>query len=128
MRWKLIDFDTSYDVSSSSPIMIRYPSNDATAAVRVTEEYTSPEIMRILNHNPNNQDIPSSAPVDVEVSWRIDIWSLGMIGIFLISDHSLWELLYSTVTFQNTMVSSVSQEKIQLLLTSNSYLIGEKEK
>ncbi len=48
VRWKLIDFDSSYDVSGSTPIVIRSSSVNNNS-IRVTEEYICPEIMKILN-------------------------------------------------------------------------------
>jgi serine/threonine protein kinase len=59
------------------------------------------------------------------MSWRLDIWSLGLVAVFLFSNHSLWEALHPTRPFQRSMVSGVTQPEIQLLLTRS---FGHKEK
>ena len=63
----------------------------------------------------------------MEVSWRIDVWSLGMIAIFLFTNHSLWELMYGKIPFKNTMVSNITKDNIDLLY-SRFPSIGDKEK
>jgi serine/threonine protein kinase len=141
LRWKLIDFDSSYDVTprdSPSP-MISFSSLSSNDPILVTKEYTSPEVMKVLNDRSADRDphpsgapvsipvagIPGLAPVDVEVSWRLDIWSLGLVAVFLFSGHSLWEALHPTRPFQHSMVSGASQPQIQLLLSRS---FGHKEK
>jgi serine/threonine protein kinase len=132
VRWKLIDFDSSCDVLLAPPDsaadqnrvtahvpVISFPSPN----IRVTEAYTCPEIMRILNYNNDHPSAPPPPPV--EVNWRVDIWSLGMIGFFVFTNHSLWEVLHNAKPFKNSMVSGVTQEQIQLLLSRS---VGPKEK
>jgi serine/threonine protein kinase len=131
-RWKLIDFDSSCDVNPSPsslghchpPLVSCSSSNDD---IFVTKEYTSPEVMRVLNHSTasNPPHLSAPPPADVEVSWRLDIWSLGMVGVFLFSNHSFWEALYPTRPFQTSMLSGVTQPQIQLLLSRS---FGHKEK
>jgi serine/threonine protein kinase len=107
-RWKFIDFDASYDVNPpGGPPLIRCSSSND---ILLTEEYTSPEVMRVREHS----SIPGLAPV--EVSWRQDIWSLGLVAVFLLSNTSLWEALYPTRAFQNSMVSKVIQPQIKRFL------------
>jgi serine/threonine protein kinase len=122
VRWKLIDFDTSCDVLHSPdhprPV-ISFPSSN----IRVTEEYSCPEIMKILNYNNDHPSTPPPPPV--QVNWRVDIWSVGMLGFFVFTNHSLWEVLHYTKPFKNSMVSGVTQEQIQLLLSRS---VGPKEK
>ena len=69
MRWKLIDFDSSYDArpTSASPTVISLPT------LRFTEEFVCPEVVRTLQY---------STPT-LEINWRMDIWSLGMVAYFL---------------------------------------------
>jgi serine/threonine protein kinase len=135
-RWKLIDLDSSYDVnlppSSPGGLPVISCCSSANDEVLVTKEYLSPEVMRVLNYrspgrgDPHPSAAPGPAPpADVEVSWRLDIWSLGLVAVFLFSDHSLWEALHPTRPFQHSMVSGVTQPQIQLLLTRS---FGHKEK
>jgi serine/threonine protein kinase len=135
-RWKLIDFDCSYDVNSppsspGGPPVIRCCSS-ANDDILVTKEYTSPEVMRVLNYRSPDHGGPHPSvapgpdpPVDVKVSWRLDIWSLALVAVFLFSGHSLWEELHPTRFFQHSMVSGVTQPQIQLFLTRS---FGHKEK
>jgi serine/threonine protein kinase len=115
-RWKLVDFDSSYDVSTRShpPVISSSASNDN---ICVTKEYTSPEVMRALSHSHDAGDL--------QVTWRLDIWSLGMVAVFLFSNHTLWEVMHPTRPFQNIMVTGITQPQIQLFLSRS---FGHKEK
>ena len=138
-RWKLIDFDSSYDVnlppsSLAGPPVISccHSSLSSDDDTLVTKEYIGPEVMRVLNHRADRDVHPPLAqapaanpPADVEVSWRLDIWSLGLVAVFLFSNHSLWEALHPTRHFQHSMVSGVTQSQINLLLSRS---FGHKEK
>jgi serine/threonine protein kinase len=122
-KWKLIDFDSSYSVNlppsspGGPPVISCSSSNDG---ILVTKEYTSPEVMRVLNYHspdpdrgdPHPQAAPGlSPPEDVEMSWRLDIWSLGLVAVFLFSNHSLWEALHPTRSFQHSMVSESPSQR-----------------
>lgn len=56
IRWKLIDFDSSYDISSSSSLNSNHIiiNENNCNNIRVTEEYICPEIMKLLISNNNN--------------------------------------------------------------------------
>jgi serine/threonine protein kinase len=139
-RWKLIDFDSSYDekpaasssssaplsprVSSHSPLSPRvaYSSIDSPRHLNLwlTEEFVCPEISRTV-HRCNSSDNLQSG---VDINWRMDIWSLGMVAFFLFTNRSLWSD-YSTAPFQPSMVSNIRQDEIQLILSRS---LGHKEK
>jgi serine/threonine protein kinase len=52
--WKLIDFDSSYDVDVTPlPVISCSSRNDD---IRVRKEYTSPEVMRVLDHCPSSSN------------------------------------------------------------------------
>lgn len=102
-KWKLIDFDSSFDLNVNPKPKITYPVDN----VRLTEEFVSPEIMKVIKNL-----IP-----EIEINVNMDIWSIGMIGIILFSTHSLWELLYPRLNnFNSSMVSNITQEEIENIL------------
>ena len=104
-RWKLIDFDSSFDLNVTPKPSLVYPVND----IRLTEEYVSPEVMRVIK-NINNTNIP------VEINGSMDIWSVGMIGVILFSNRSLWKLLRPQIQFNSFMVSNINQEDVDNIL------------
>ena len=106
MRWKLIDFDSSFDLNVTPKPFLVYPVND----IRLTEEYVSPEVMRVIKNSNNNNNIP------VEINFSMDIWSVGMIGVVLFSNQSLWKLLRPQIQFNSLMVSNINQEEIDNIL------------
>jgi serine/threonine protein kinase len=114
MRWKLIDFDSSYDEkltpSSTSPSVISSPG--LLMNLWLTEEFVCPEITRIILQRTQDNILPP----DVNINWRMDIWSLGMVAFFLFTNHSLWSA-HSASSFTCSMLSNLRQEDIQLILS-----------
>jgi serine/threonine protein kinase len=113
-RWKLIDFDSSYDeraaAASERCVCSRH-------SLRLTESYAAPEVAKVqLQVDPSAESLV--------VDWRVDIWSLGLVAFFLFTNHSFWDQ-YSSSSASLSVVSTVSQKGIQLVL---SRLFGPKEK
>ena len=104
-RWKLIDFDSSYDENSNPRPIITSVSGEC----RLTEEFIAPEVIRVF-HDPST----SSAPL--EITSKVDIWSLGMVAVLLFTGHSLWKLLYKNRPFNSAMLLDLTQSDIQYIL------------
>jgi serine/threonine protein kinase len=131
-RWTLIDFDSSYNERSSPSDSL--PRTATGANLWLSEEFMCPEIAAVVgylnrhqgNTTPANVAINSSNTFqsDVAINWKMDIWSLGMVAYFLFTNHSLWSD-YSAAPFNHSMVSSISQEELQLILSRS---LGHKEK
>ncbi len=118
MKWKLIDFDSSFDLNVSRS----YPISE----LRYTKEYVSPEVMRFIKTNNNNNNNTSSNPSsEIEINTLMDIWSVGMIGVFVFGSYSLWKWLFPNSEFHTSMIVETKQEEINTLLNSR---FGEKER
>ena len=102
-RWKLIDFDSSYDENSNPRPIITSVSTEC----RLTEEFIAPEVIRVFHD-------PSSAPL--EITSKVDIWSLGMVAVLLFTGHSLWRLLNKNRSFNSGMLLGLTQSDIQFVL------------
>lgn len=112
-RWKLIDFDTSYDLSVSPK-----PKISHSVTFRVTEEFAAPEVMKIVKHY-HRQQISCAGHEAVEVSEAMDIWSLGMVGVFVFANDTLWRFLHPKSEFNGGMVARVSQSEVDTILKKN---------
>jgi serine/threonine protein kinase len=138
MRWKLIDFDSSFDLtpsssgSSSSSSFVSAAAAAPRAAlsceslndVWLTKEYAAPEVMKIIE-----QGTPAApvAPPPLAIDPSMDIWSLGMLAFYLFNNRSLWRsssLLGKSSSLESS--SSVRQEDIDSAL-SDLRLIEHKE-
>jgi serine/threonine protein kinase len=106
-RWKLIDFDTSYDVSVAPKPTISPP-----ATFRLTEEFAAPEVMKVVKHHQQQQQSTEA----VEISEAMDIWSLGMVGVFVFVNDTLWRCLHPNVEFNGLMVVNVTQDEVDATL------------
>jgi serine/threonine protein kinase len=96
-RWKLIDFDTSYDVSVVSE------AHHLSATFRLTEEFAAPEVMKVVQQQqPDGEQESVVAVAATVVSEAMDIWSLGMVGP---SYETLWSHLYPASEFHGGMVA-----------------------
>lgn len=116
-KWKLIDFDSSYDLNISSKL-----TNNSV--VRLTEEYVSPEVMKFINSNNNNNNEIIN---EIEINDKMDIWSLGLISIFLFKGCNVWRLLYpQRQDFEVSMLLNVDDESFERFY--NYYDIKEKER
>lgn len=80
--WKLIDFDNSYDLTSQPSPKID-PRNPETF---LTPEYIPPELAVLMNPGSNSPLQP------LDPSHKMDIWSLGLISVFVLKGQSLWNL------------------------------------
>jgi serine/threonine protein kinase len=151
MRWKLIDFDSSFDLtpsssgSSSSSSFVSAAaapraelSCESLNAVWLTKEYAAPEVMKIIEQGtpaaapspllPTPDAAPSPvAPPPLAIDPSMDIWSLGMLAFYLFNNRSLWRsssLLGKSSSLESS--SSVRQEDIDSAL-SDLRLIEHKE-
>jgi serine/threonine protein kinase len=126
-RWKLIDFDSSFDEKptvtspSTPPLLPGLSSNSSAMDLWLTEEFICPEIASAVEQSSHS---PTGAVPAVGINWAMDIWSLGMVAFFLFTNRSLWSD-YSIAPFHPSMVSNVRQEEIQLILSRS---LGYKEK
>jgi len=112
-RWKLIDFDASYDeISNPRPVI-----TSLNVECRLTEEFISPEVMRVFGDRTSS--------VSLEISSKVDIWSLGMVAVLLFAGRSLWSLLYRNRSFNASMLLNLTQSDIQTILAG---VVGMKEK
>jgi serine/threonine protein kinase len=137
-RWKLIDFDSSHNERAAAvpPTVSSCLQNSAlsvpssstiSASLWLTEEYAAPEVVRA---------ILGESSADMAITWRMDIWSLGLIAFFLLTNHSFWRRSYSVPSLPSPIfspssgrvscsaVSRVDQDEIKLTLSS----FGVKEK
>jgi serine/threonine protein kinase len=124
-RWKLIDFDSSYDESASSPLSLQVAASIVSPRNQnlwLTEEFVCPEISRAVHQL--NSATAENLQSDVAINWRMDIWSLGMVAFFLFTNRSLWSD-YSAAPFHPSMVCNLRQDEIQLILSRS---LGHKEK
>lgn len=78
-RWKLVDFDNSFDLSSHTPPKL-------SQVTRYTKVYCPPELLR-YSYNPSSDH-------DTVISFSFDIWSLGTLALFLLADTIFWSLVY----------------------------------
>ena len=119
MRWKIIDFDTSFIEGKNSNNLQNNFNN-----LRFTPEYSSPELLQnIINKKYNSNSNNNSTNL---LNWRIDIWSLGLISIFIFKGCTLWKLLHPSQNFQVSMLEELNDNLLQSLLVSHQ--LGEKEK
>ncbi len=108
-RWKLIDFDNSYDLSCRPSPRID-PRNTF-----LTPEYIPPELARAVRES-----------LTLDPTHKMDIWSLGVISIFVLKGHSLWDLY---IPFNSVDLSSILNFNEEHFTRSwLSVQVGEKEK
>jgi serine/threonine protein kinase len=124
-------------------------SESAASTVWLTQEYAAPEVMKMIDQW---MTLPAAAPVPpltspassfltpaaapplppLAIDASMDIWSLGMIGFFILTNRSFWAASVSSSSssagkgFKSSLVSSVSQEHIASVL-SGLTLIEHKE-
>ena len=122
-RWKLIDFDSSYNVNTNPKPSISYPINQNNNNIRATEEFAPPEVMKVINNNLNSDQNNNTIQINV----KMDIWSIGMIGVILFFGQSLWKLLdlhFSSFDGESKsnriMASNVKQDHINAVLPPTS--------
>jgi len=115
-RWKLIDFDSCFDLNINPTPRIIYPVNDEN--IRLTEEYVCPEVMKVIHNIPPYNSI--------EINDKMDIWSLGLISIFILKGNSLWKLLNPHKDFDISMILEFNDNILQRLLIDLK--VGEKER
>ena len=123
-KWKLIDFDSSFDLSDSSSRFVE------VSGLRFTEEYVSPEVMRFVKPTSSSSSTTTTTTSSrtIEIKTSMDVWSVGVIAVavFSPSRDGLWKMLHpESESFQSSMVSSVRQEDIENLLRRE---FGEKMK
>jgi serine/threonine protein kinase len=102
MRWKLIDFGSSFKFTSKPPPQISHAGE-----AWLTAEYTSPEVMRVFSATSTSEGLP--------VTPSMDIWSLGLIAFFLLTKHPFWKR-FSHQPFTPSLLSNASQGGIQTFL------------
>jgi len=100
-RWKLIDFDSSYDLKNPNGMILHHDRND----IRMTSDYASPEVIEAIR----------TRTYGIEISPKMDIWSLGMIALQLY-DKELWTYFHKNDRFMNILASNVNQEEIDYRL------------
>lgn len=139
-KWKLIDFDSSYDLNISPKPKLSTNNNNLNNnlnnnIVRLTEEYVSPEVMKFINSNINNKkknkkknNLNNNNEInEIEINDKMDIWSLGLISIFLFKECNVWRLLYpQRQDFEISMLLNVDDESFERFY--NCYDIKEKER
>lgn len=105
IKWKIIDFDNSWIEGNSSYSLSNIQN------LRVTPEYSSPELFQ------NNRSI---------LNYKTDIWSLGVLSIFVLKGCSLWSLLHKR-EFEIEMLNHFDENLLNVIL-SNTREFGVKEK
>jgi serine/threonine protein kinase len=98
-RWKLIDFDSSYDLSLSPALS---PSDN----FRLTGEYAAPEVLQALD----------DSPTAVAITEAMDIWSLGMVGVFLFAKETFWTLFDRHRSFSPRLAAELTQPQIAAIV------------
>jgi serine/threonine protein kinase len=91
--WKLIDFESSFDLKINPP-----PTISNSTSILVTVEYAAPEVAKVMNASPL---------IEIAVTSAMDIWSLGMVGLFIFTGCTLWPHLLPSETI---VLSSQSPE------------------
>ncbi len=122
--WKLIDFDNSHDLSSRPP-----PKIDLQTAL-ITPEYIAPELataLRDVNSRRLNPNSPSPLITLIEPSLKMDIWSLGVVSVFVFKGQSLWEL-YSPFSSHLDFSPIIEFDEDHFNRTWLSDQVGQKEK
>jgi serine/threonine protein kinase len=101
--WKLIDFESSFDLRRRPR-----PTISSSTSILVTVEYAAPEVARVMN---------ASSLIEIEVTSAMDIWSLGMVGLFIFTGCTLWpHLLPSEMKVTPSLVERVNQDQITTTL------------
>ena len=109
----MIDFHASYDEISNPRSVI----TSLNVECRLTEEFMSPEVMQVF--------VDTSSSLSLEITSKVDIWSLGMVAVLLFTGRSLWSLLYKNRAFDASMLLNLTQNDIQNILAG---VVGMKEK
>ena len=115
-RWKIVDFDTSF--IEGNPEYSQSNINN----LRCTPEYSSPELIQTLSTNQNN----SNNNLNNLLNWRVDIWSLGLISIFILKGCSLWSLLYPHRDFDISMLNNFTDDLLKRILVSEKFINNQK--
>ena len=135
-RWKIIDFDSCFDLNTTPKPSLIYPinQNNNINNIRLTEEYCPPEVMKVIKNistntstsNQNNNNNNNNNNNSIEINYSMDIWSLGLISVFLLKGSNLWKLLYPQRDFDVSMLFEFNDDLLQRFL--NVFEIGDKEK
>jgi serine/threonine protein kinase len=97
--WKLIDFESSFDLRS-----LPTPTISNSTSILVTVEYAAPEVAKVMNASPS---------IEIAVTPAMDIWSLGMVGLFIFTGCTLWPHLHpSEMRITPSLVEKVEQDQI----------------
>lgn len=116
IRWKLIDFDQSYDLNShrSLPLTLMGGRDN----IGCTPHYCAPELIGMLSGSVKNENMSP-----LLVSPDLDIWSLGLVAVYTLRGCSVWSLLYPARGFTPSMVTEWNEASLNRLLS----FFGEKE-
>jgi serine/threonine protein kinase len=87
-RWKLMDLSASCVVGTTV---------DRESLTSLNLEYSAPELVKILKQSPSVDH--SRVPFPQVASPELDVWSLGMVAVFLLSGLRAWRLLYPDADF-----------------------------
>jgi serine/threonine protein kinase len=116
LRWKLIDFDSCHDEKCvPAPVVSR--DTFASAALCLTEDYAPPEVMRVILC-----DEPDAA-AELPINWRFDIWSLGLVSFYLLTNGSFWTACSSSFSSSyrsaplSSMVAGLRQADVDSILS-----------
>jgi len=127
LRWKLIDFDSSHDEKATpAPVISR--DTFAGASLCLTEGYAPPEVLQML-------DAGAALPTQLPITWRLDIWSLGVVAFYLLTNvpfgqahsSSFSSSFSSSPAFLSSLVAKIRQEDVDSIL-SKMKLVDTKEK
>ena len=119
MRWKLVDFDTSFFEGRNNN---NSNNSNLMSKLRLTPEYSSPELIQSVNSNSNQNSTTNLCLL----SWRSDIWSLGLVSVFVLKGCSLWKLLHpQRRDFEVRMVEEFDESVLRRLMARE---LGEKER
>ena len=113
VRWKLIDLEHSHYLRSNPAPLVSY-------GMGFTPEYSAPEMLRVLGEEG------AARGESLLVSRRLDIWSLGMVSVYIMKGCTVWRLLGldSSPAMVRQMVREWKDEDLNRLLR----FFREKEK
>jgi serine/threonine protein kinase len=115
VRWKIGDFENSFD--ESSPPALELP-NDFI----FTAQYAAPERVQLWDSNARDgsSSASSSSPrllSGLPARYEMDIWSLGMVSVWLLSGSSPWGLLFPEQPFSLAMLKTWDDRSLERLMS-----------
>jgi serine/threonine protein kinase len=134
IRWKLVDLESCHDMRS-------HPFITSSDNFSFTPEYSAPELIAMCRHtdllsssSSSSSSSPPPPPPPLQVTYSLDIWSLGMVSVYLFKGYTTWQILYpqkissSSSSSSNFILSRLQEWNHENSLNSLLTYFTEKEK